>query len=316
MSLKIALFLSVFLQFAAAAIAMSLIKRTKTNIAWWLISAGFLLMAIRRVFEILEVFDPGNELNDGLVSSWIAILISVIMLLSLVFIKRIFNIQKQMDTLRKQNESQVLSAILKTEEKERQHFAKELHDGLGPLLSSVKMTISASRYTDNENKEVLANAEKLIDESINSLKDISNNLSPHILLNFGLTRALKSFISRLQIIGDPMIKLNSNIGEIRFSYNIKVVLYRVICELLSNTLKHAGAHNVYIDLMIDGKSISLKYIDDGIGFDVNREEKNVTGLGYSNMKSRIKSLNGTFGIFSAPDEGIRVDIVISLEKHE
>ncbi len=315
MSLKIALILSVVLQFAAATIAMSLIKRTKTNIAWWLISAGFLLMAIRRVLEILEVFDPENDFNNGLVSSWTAVFISVIMLLSLVFIKRIFNIQKELEELRKQNEARVLSAILRTEENERQHFAKELHDGLGPLLSSVKMAISSSIYLENDNKEVLLNAEKLIDESISSLKDVSNNLSPHVLINFGLLKALKSFINRLQTIGDPMLKLNSNIGDKRFSFNIEVVLYRVICELISNTLKHAKAHNVYIDLMADQETITLKYIDDGIGFDVNREEKNLTGMGYSNMKSRIKSLNGTYKIFSELDEGIHVDIIISLDKN-
>ena len=152
--------------------------------------------------------------------------------------------------------------------------------------------------------------------SISSLKDISNNLSPHVLLDFGLFKALKSFINRLKIIGEPMIKLNSNIGDRRFSFNIEVVLYRVICELLSNTLKHARAHNVYIDLMADQNTIRLKYIDDGIGFDVNRQEKDVTGMGYSNMKSRIKSLNGAYEIFSEPEEGIRVNIIISLEKHE
>ncbi len=316
MSLKIALILSVVLQFAAATIAMSLIRRTKTNIAWWLISAGFLLMAIRRLFEIQEVFDPENDFISGLLNSWTAVFISVIMLLSLIFIKRIFNIQKQIETLRKQNESRVLSAILRTEENERQHFAKELHDGLGPLLSSVKMAISASTYIENDNKAVLVNAEKLIDESITTLKDISNKLSPHVLVNFGLLKAVKSFINRLQIISDPILKFNSNIDEKRFAYNIEVVLYRVIGELVSNTLKHAGAHNIYIDLMADEKYISLKYIDDGIGFDVGREEQDLTGMGYSNMKSRIKSLNGTFQIFSEPGEGIRVDILISIEKHE
>jgi len=122
----------------------------------------------------------------------------------------------------------------------------------------------------------------------------------------------EGFHGLLQISGDPIIRLNSNLGEKRFAYNLEVVLYRVICELLSNTLRHAGAHNVYIDLIADDKSITLKYIDDGIGFDVAKEEKKLSGLGYSNMKSRIKSLNGTFQVFSAPGEGIRVDIQISL----
>ena len=311
MSLKIALILSVVLQFAAATIAMTLIKRTRTNIAWWLISLGFLLMAIRRVFEIIQVYDPENEIAGSLVSSWTAVLISVIMLVSLVFIKRIFNIQKQIESMRKQNEARVLSAILRTEEKERQFFANELHDGLGPLLSSVKMAISASAYQKKPDSDFLKNAEKLIDESIGTLKDISGKLSPHILLNFGLQKAVKSFISKLPAVNAPIIHLNSDIGEKRFSYNIEVVLYRVICELITNTLKHAQANNIYIDLLLDGTTLRLKYIDDGIGFDVKQAEEDLPGMGYPNTKSRIRSLNGTFDIYSQAGEGIRVEISIS-----
>jgi signal transduction histidine kinase len=316
MSIKIALILSVVLQFAAATIALSLVKRTRTNIAWWLISVGFLLMAIRRVFEVMEWYDLNIEINSGLLSGWTAVLISLLMLLSLIFIKRIFNIQKQIETLRKKNESRVLSAILKTEEKERQHFAKELHDGLGPLLSSVKMAISASLYDNTENKVILGKAEDLIDESITSLKNISTKLSPHVLIDFGLLKAVRSFIGKLQIASKPIIRFNSNIENKRFSYNIEVVLYRVICELISNTLKHADAHNIFIDLLEDGKSINLKYIDDGKGFDVDQEEHKLSGMGYSNMKSRIKSLNGSIEIFSRPGEGVNIDIKISTINNE
>jgi signal transduction histidine kinase len=310
MPIKIALILSVILQFSAAIIALTLVKRTRTNLAWWLISGGFLLMAFRRLFEILQVYDSQSVLITGLLSSWTGVLISVIMLLSLLFIRRIFNIQKQIDDLRKQNESRVLSAILKTEEKERQHFAKELHDGLGPLLSSVKMAISTNRYGNKNKNDLLENAEKLIDESIVTLKDISNNLSPHVLINFGLYKAVRSFINKLQIIGDPAIHLKSNLESTRLSFNIEVVVYRVLCELITNTIKHAQAKNVYIDLLADEKSISLKYIDDGIGFDEKHVKEDLIGLGYSNIQSRIKSLDGTFTIFSEPGEGIQVDIHI------
>ncbi len=315
MPIGIALILSVILQFSAAIIALTLVKRTRTNIAWWLISGGFLLMAIRRVFEILQVYDSQSTLITGLLSSWTGVLISIIMLLSLIFIKRIFNIQKQIDDLRRMNESRVLSAIIKTEENERQHFAKELHDGLGPLLSSVKMAISASHQTGNKNIEVMTNAEKLIDESIYTLKEISNNLSPHMLNDFGLLKAVKSFINKLPIQEGPKISLNSNIENKRFSYNIEVVLYRIICELISNTLNYAGAHNIYIDLLADENFISLKYIDDGIGFDVEKTEYEQKGMGYSNIRSRIKSLNGSYDIFTRPEEGLTINIQISLNRN-
>jgi signal transduction histidine kinase len=311
MFIKLALILSVVLQFAAAIIALSLVKRTRTNIAWWLISAGFLLMAIRRLFELFQVYDSQSKLITGMLSSWIGVLISVVILLSLIFIKRIFNIQKQIEALRKQNESRVLSAILKTEEKERQHFAKELHDGLGPLLSAVKMTISAMGR-DKGNTKFAGNAEKQIDESITTLREISNKLSPHVLNNFGLLKAVKSFIKNLAIIDNPVIHLNSNLEAKRFAYNIEVVLYRVVCELISNSLKYAKANNLYIDLMADEKTITLKFMDDGEGFDTQLLDREHKGLGYANIQSRIRSLNGSIQIFSAPNEGVTVNIQINL----
>lgn len=312
MLIKLALILSVVLQFAAAIIALSLVKRTRTNIAWWLISIGFLLMAFRRIFELLQVYDSQSKLITGMLSSWIGVLISIVILLSLIFIKRIFNIQKQIDTLQKQNEAKVLYAILRTEEKERQHFAKELHDGLGPLLSAVKMTLSAIGR-NGKNQTIVENAEKQIDESITSLREISNKLSPHLLNNFGLYKAVKSFIKNLTIIDSPVFHFNSNLNDARFSYNIEVVIYRVICELISNSLKYANAKNIYIDLLRVQNTISLNFIDDGIGFNTAILDTGDKGTGYSNIHSRVRSLDGELSIFSIPNEGVTVKVVINLD---
>ena len=135
MAIKIALILSVILQFGAAIIALTLIRRTRANIAWWLISLGFLLMAFRRVFEIEKVFGINFHISTEQLSSWTGVLISFIMLLSLAFIRRIFNLQKQFDELRKQNEARVLSAIIRTEENERLNFAKAAGMKLGKPLT-------------------------------------------------------------------------------------------------------------------------------------------------------------------------------------
>lgn len=313
MAIKIALILSVILQFGAAIIALTLIRRTRANIAWWLISLGFLLMAFRRVFEIEKVFGINFHISTEQLSSWTGVLISFIMLLSLAFIRRIFNLQKQFDELRKQNEARVLSAIIRTEENERLNFSKELHDGLGPLLSSVKMAISATRSKNDPNDKVIANAEKLIDESVTTLKEISNKLSPHILNKFGLLKATKSFINKLSNINKTNINLNSNIDEKRYSPNIEVVLYRVICELISNTLQHANAKNIYIDIYGEEQGkLKVTYIDDGIGFKSYEQMLLKNGMGFSNMQTRVKSINGQYKVYSQPNEGIRVDIIINL----
>ncbi len=317
MTVKIALILSIILQFAAAIIAISLTRRTRTNIAWWLISAGFLLMAFRRVFELFQLLDKESSFISGMLSTWTGVVISILMLGSLIFIKRIFNIQKRMDELRKENESRVLSAILRTEEKERQNFSTELHDGLGPLLSSVKMAISGSLGGQNspEEKEILANADKLIDESIVSLKEISNKLSPHILNNFGLSKAIQSFITKISSQDSPVINFQTNTGNRRYSYNTEVVLYRVVCELITNSLRHSGAGKIYISLEETSGTFHLEYFDDGVGFNPAIADLAETGMGFANMKSRIKSLNGTIEISSIPREGMRVKVTICDKQH-
>ncbi len=302
------------MQVSAAVIAISLIKRTKYNISWILISSGFLLMAIRRYFELSEIFAVSHFSPRVRWDNWIAFVISILMLVGVIFIKRIFNFQKQLDDLRKHNESKVLSAIIKTEENERQKFAKELHDGMGPLLSSIKMAISAlsrSKTAENERK-IVENTAMLIDESLVSLKEISNKLSPHILNNFGLLKAIKSFISKFSTDESPHIILNSNIENKRYDYNVEVVLYRVVCELVTNTIKHAEASNISIDIFEENTHLNLVYFDNGIGFDDKTIDNLSKGMGYSNIKSRVKSLDGKIEIESEPDSGLCVTISLKV----
>jgi signal transduction histidine kinase len=315
MFIKIALIISVLLQFAAAIIAISLNRRTKYNVSWILISLGFILLAIQRFTELLDLLDNPMHSRKTIWESWLSFSIALLVLFGVIFIKQIFKFLQKIDNLRKQNESRVLSAILRTEENERLKFAKELHDGLGPILSSVKMAISAlSRSITKENdKKIVENTAKLIEESLISLKEISNKLSPHVLNNFGLLKAIESFISKLGTGSGIHIDLQSNIENKRFDYNIEVVLYRIVCELVANTLKHSGANNISIFLNDKNNQIELKYIDNGIGFDEKMLEAQTSGMGYSNIKSRIKSLNGIFEIETKPNAGVNVTIVIKVK---
>ncbi|HRY99709.1 MAG TPA: sensor histidine kinase [Bacteroidales bacterium] len=318
MPIKIALFISVLLQFAAAFIAIGMIRRTRANIAWWLISLGFLLMAVRRLFELFIVFDSENPVINGLLSSWIGVAISLIMLLSLMFIKHIFDLQDKLEEMRQKNEAQVLSAILRTEESERLRFAKDLHDGLGPLLSSVKLTVSALKRNPLPDREqhLVVNADKLIDEAIVSLKEISNHLSPHTLMNLGLLKAVKGFISNAKVPGAPRILLNSNLEERRYPFNTEVILYRVICELITNSMKHAHARHINIDLFDTGEGLTLDYFDDGQGFDPALMEGKESGMGINNIRSRIRSLSGRMDLQSRQGQGTNVTISIAHRQNE
>ena len=313
MYLEIALILAAFLQLAAALIAISLIKRTKFNISWMLISFGFFLMASRRVYELITTVYEEGTVKGHLLSSWIAVLTSLLLFIGTIYIRQIFNLQKRIEQLRKENESRVLAAIIRTEEESRQRFAKELHDGLGPLLSTVKMSLSAINKTSlgDKNKLIIDNTDIAIDKSITAVKEISNNLSPHILKNYGLDRAVRDFTRHINHSDKIEIIVSSNIKDKRFEYNVEVVSYRVICELVSNSLKHARASKISVDLFHLDNMLEIVYCDNGIGMDIEEVIENPVGMGIPNIYSRIKSLNGTIDFLSLPDEGVSIKININ-----
>ncbi|HER07517.1 MAG TPA: sensor histidine kinase [Bacteroides sp.] len=318
MTIFIALIFAMSFQFVAAIISISLIRSTRYNFSWVILSVAFLLMAFRRMVELADVWRSGLWIPESPVSTWMSVAISVFILIGVIYIKRIFNLQKRIDDLKRENESRVLSAIIKTEEKERLKFSKELHDGLGPLLSSIKMSLSALEAGTREpgDRKILDNTGKLIDESVSTIKEISNKLSPHILNNFGLLRAVRSFIDRIETPADLQIRVNSNIEETRFDYNIEVVLYRIICELINNTVKHADATEINVDLYYDENRLTLDYFDNGKGFDTEKVLNLQPGMGYSNIQSRIKSINGKLDVISNVDEGVCVKIAIKTVHHE
>lgn len=313
MFLKIALIISVILQGTAAAIALTLVRRTIKNVAWWLITLAFLLMAIRRVIELYLVFGSENPFINSLFSSWIGVAISLVLLVSLIFIKQIFNIQARMDALRKDTERRVLSAIIHTEETERKHFAKELHDGLGPILSSIKMSLSALKQPDNEHKEeILENTGKMVNEAIASIRDTSNKLSPHLLKNFGIVRAIEAYLKTMKRVEHPVISFNTNLESQRFSEAIETAIFRICGELLNNTLRHANARHIGIDLYLENSVLTLDYFDDGNGFDTAFQQKNTEGMGLSNIRSRVKSANGRLEIESQAMEGMHCRVAFDI----
>ncbi len=302
MELKIALILSVIIQFIAFIITISLIPKTRFNIAWISISIGFFLMALRRMIEVFYFFSEPPSDKITILNSWIAVVISVAMLLSSIYIRKIFELLNRIHQLRKESEAKLLSAILSTEENERKYFSKELHDGLGPVLSSAKMTISAINKVNIEehNVELIEKVEKLVDNAILTTKEISNHLTPHVLKRYGLKKAIDNFIRNSSINESIKINFSSNIEKKRYNNSIEVTLFRICCELINNTQKHAFASKVTISLTENKDTLELKYNDNGIGFESKHE---VYGMGLTNIVSRVKSLKGSIDLRSSPNKG-------------
>jgi signal transduction histidine kinase len=304
MIIQIALISSVILQFGAFFNTLKLIRRTKFNVSWITISIAFFLMAIRRLSELATFANSSSPGATDYFNSWIAVLISLLMFVASFYIRRIFNLQARIDNLRKENEARVLSAIIATEEKERKSFARELHDGLGPVLSSVKMAFSAIDLgsAGEKNKQIIEKTESSVDNAITTIREISNNLSPHLLEKFGLKKAIHTFYDAVTKPDKPNLKLFSGPNKIQIPYNIEVILYRIISELINNTLKHANASTIEISIYISGKRLDLHYSDNGKGFEQTATQ-NEKGTGLSNIHSRVKSLGGKVKIHTKKNRG-------------
>jgi signal transduction histidine kinase len=309
--MKAALIISIIFQLLAAVIALGLTRQTKFNISWVLISVAFLLIALRRILDLVPIYYKEFQSDIYIIDRLMGIFTSVFLLLGVVFIRRLFKFLKRIDDIRKDSETRVLQAIMQTEERERRQLAKDLHDGIGPLLSNIKMSVSALDKTQISgfNRTVVDNISTLINESITALKYTSNNLSPHILDNFGLASAVNSFTENINRIGKIEIAFNNNVETIRFESQIETNLYRIICELFQNTVKHANATKISLLVHFNEGKIIVQYFDDGVGFDPEDAVK-MNGMGISNMKSRLKALDGEIEFKRIQPKGMMTSIVL------
>jgi signal transduction histidine kinase len=311
----LSLLIAIILQFTGAIVALSLTKKTKYSLSWILLSTGFLIMAIQRFIEFIPLVWRGWEKDVATINTWLGIITSVLVAAGVILIRKIFDFLKRAERSRDDSEKRVLNAIIQTEEKERRRLAKDLHDGLGPLLSTVKMAVSSLTQIENDakSKEIIENSDLVITEAIRSLKEISNNLSPHVLDNFGLASAIRSFSGKISSTKAIKISFNSNMQDDRLEYNTEVVLYRVVCELINNTIKHAKAKNIEIELTRHNKILTMVYKDDGQGFDVKSVLYGHTeGMGYENILSRVKSIKGIINVESDNEIGIKVLIIVNV----
>lgn len=212
------------------------------------------------------------------------------------------------------NQQSVFNAALEAEERERSRIAKELHDSVSPILSTIKLYIQSIKDADDEiiKSTILARTEESINDCIKSVTEISNNLSPHVLENFGLVDAVKTYSEKVNHAYGTKIAVNAKVLQ-RPNKGIETTLYRVTTELISNTVKYANASNVNITFIQNNEFIMLKYTDNGIGFNKDKVLKEKKGMGLFNITNRIKSINGSIDFLTTPGNGVIVNIHVPLK---
>jgi PAS domain S-box-containing protein len=196
-------------------------------------------------------------------------------------------------TERKHLEKYVLSRVIETEEKDRRQFAADLHDDLGPTLSSIKLHLGLLEHAKSPEKfaETLSICTRQLAEAIARMRVVANNLMPRLIDNFGLEAAINAFINTMQHEDVFSISFTSNLKGRRFQKQTELHLYRIICELINNTVKHAGATNAIVKLNYSKGALTMNYTDNGKGYDVTGISKNPTGMGVGNIIQRVNLID-------------------------
>ena len=219
-------------------------------------------------------------------------------------------------TKKKNKENELFKAFIEGEENERKRMATELHDGICQMLVAANMNLTAYLADINdapkdENELLLTQIKKLISEAVKETRNISHNLSSSLLKEKGLIPIISEMVEKINQTKKLNIKFLHYRSKKKIDWTIKINIYRILQELISNILKYANATTITIQLKKHSdKTLILSVEDNGIGFDKNKIKKD--GIGLKNIASRVKSLNGCLIIGSTIGEGTTIFIGIPL----
>jgi len=171
MMIRILLYLAIVIQLIAMYFAIRMVRVTKYNSIWILFFVWFTVLAVQRVLQLLMNY--GHPM-PVITMVWFDIAVSFCISVGMVFLHRLFVYIDRLNRHRQLTDKRILTAVLRTEEKSRANFSKELHDGMGPLLSSAKISLSALSHSDmsREQREIFDNTLYVVDEALRSLREI------------------------------------------------------------------------------------------------------------------------------------------------
>ncbi len=257
--------------------------------------------------------DQKNILNYILVGG--AMILLIVSLLSWRNYKQKQKLQqRRISELETEKKLLATEAVLKGEEQERSRLAKDLHDGLGGLLSGIKY--SFQNMKDNlvmttENHQAFERGMDMLDTSIKELRRVAHNMMPEALVKFGLDTALRDFCNDINQIGVLQVTYQSiGLENLSIDHTTSITIYRIVQELINNSMKHAAAKTAIVQLSKTDGKISITVEDDGKGFDtviLNHSK----GIGWSNIQSRVDFLNGKLDVQSGAGKGTSVHIELN-----
>ena len=224
-------------------------------------------------------------------------------------------IQKQkIRDLEKDKQLLTIDAMLKGQEDERNRIAKDLHDGLGSLLSGTKLSlinVKENLLLSPVHAQMFDKSLSMLDHTIGDLRKVAHNLMPEGLVKFGLTETLHDFCESIQSSSGVKIRYQHLGEERRLDSTAEVFIYRIIQELVNNAIKHAEATEIIVQIVFNDDKIGITVEDNGKGFDETKLEL-TKGAGMSNIRYRMQYFHGTMDLVTAPGKGTSINIELTV----
>lgn len=262
-----------------------------------------------QVLQLKTINEQKSNLNKILIGSSIAL--SILGFLGYRNFRNKRKLQNlKITELEKDKQLYAIDAMLKGQEEERSRIAKDLHDGLGGLLSGTKLsftTMKENLILTPENAIQFDKSLSMLDNTMSDLRKVAHNLMPEALVKFGLNESLKDFCTSIQSTQTVTVIYQKLGSDIKYENTTEVFIYRIIQELVNNALKHSQAKEILVQLATYEKKIHITVEDDGIGYDFTTI-KSQKGAGLANIEYRVNYLNGTIDKVSSPNNGTAVNI--------
>lgn len=234
---------------------------------------------------------------------------------NIIYQKRLWRKQQQLYEAESNHKTTLIKTIIDVTEQERKRIASELHDDIGSVLSSIKMSLNMIKQNSVANDDIynlLTECKTTVDQTVDRTRQIAYNLMPPGLEKFGLMQTLEDFCFKLTQQTKIEVDLNLQLPN-RLQNTASLALYRIIQELTTNTIKYADASVVEISILTSGEHLKLQYMDNGKGFD-NTSGNHYHGMGLQNIESRIISMKGNHTIDTKEKAGFRITVLIPLNQ--
>lgn len=242
-----------------------------------------------------------------------------LLLFYLKYRKNIIQQQYQMKEAEVQHQKDLLYTVINSQEQERRRIGMDLHDEVGSVLSSFRLMIEdfADKNPQEHSKAFNTQSKKTIDNIIGSVRSISHNLSPMFKGSYGFSDAMYQFTDVINQSGKIKIDLNfdDNSIEVPLSQTEALTFYRVLIEMINNTLKHAEASHIGIDFSLKEDVFKIDYADNGKGLDKTAGPAK-RGIGLRNIESRLNMVGAAYDIDYEALKGYHATITFETTAHK